>query len=559
MCSPDGKAYTVFINQLLDKQGITKLKKNRRFDQRQMSGVIHRESNRLKERTLQYCAEKDYLYDALWHACAGPLVAIPRVGEKVFYSPQGHLEQVEASISEERFLEVPVYDIPSAILCKVVHIQLKAELDTDDVFAQITLVPEMTQEARNLGSVVNPLPVRTNVYSFRKILTASDTSSHGGLSVPKRLAEECLPPLDMSCKTPSQDVVMKDLHGVAWRFRHIYRGQPKRHMFTGGWSTFISSKRLVTGDSFIFIRGENGELRVGVRRAHKSEYSVCESVLSKYSMQLGVLASASYAISTNTMFTVYYRPRTSPSEFIIPYVQFMVSTNTPYSAGMRFRMKFEGEECTEQRFAGTIVGMEDVDHVNWPGSKWRCLMVQWDDTCTAVVRPDRVSPWNIELLADTTAMLPAVPRKRAFCSCPESSSLVGGVSFRSGSPPGLGLSGHSFPEDSSCWTGGSVGISRNSSVPRFGSQNSSFREWKTHQLKQEATPVTQSKGSGTCMIFGVDFFMSSGAAASTFGISESSNLLRTNPFDFSGKQCQNCCITSRTCAKVHKYGDAPRR
>lgn len=37
---------------------------------------------------------KDALYTELWLACAGPLVTIPRVGEKVFYFPQGHIEQV---------------------------------------------------------------------------------------------------------------------------------------------------------------------------------------------------------------------------------------------------------------------------------------------------------------------------------------------------------------------------------------------------------------------------------------------------------------------------------
>lgn len=34
------------------------------------------------------------LYRELWHACAGPLVTVPREGELVFYFPQGHIEQV---------------------------------------------------------------------------------------------------------------------------------------------------------------------------------------------------------------------------------------------------------------------------------------------------------------------------------------------------------------------------------------------------------------------------------------------------------------------------------
>jgi hypothetical protein len=34
------------------------------------------------------------LYNELWHACAGPLVTVPREGDRVFYFPQGHIEQV---------------------------------------------------------------------------------------------------------------------------------------------------------------------------------------------------------------------------------------------------------------------------------------------------------------------------------------------------------------------------------------------------------------------------------------------------------------------------------
>ncbi|KAG2291071.1 hypothetical protein HID58_056291 [Brassica napus] len=30
--------------------------------------------------------------------------------------------------------------------------------------------------------------------------------------------------------------------------------QPRRHFLTTGWSTFVSSKRLVAGDAFVFLR-----------------------------------------------------------------------------------------------------------------------------------------------------------------------------------------------------------------------------------------------------------------------------------------------------------------
>lgn len=40
-----------------------------------------------------------------------------------------------------------------------------------------------------------PEPTRPKVHSFCKVLTASDTSTHGGFSVLRKHATECLPPL----------------------------------------------------------------------------------------------------------------------------------------------------------------------------------------------------------------------------------------------------------------------------------------------------------------------------------------------------------------------------
>ena len=35
-----------------------------------------------------------YLYDQLWKLCAGPLFDLPKIGEEVYYFPQGNIEQV---------------------------------------------------------------------------------------------------------------------------------------------------------------------------------------------------------------------------------------------------------------------------------------------------------------------------------------------------------------------------------------------------------------------------------------------------------------------------------
>ncbi|KAE8697326.1 Auxin response factor 23 [Hibiscus syriacus] len=346
------------------------------------------------------------LYKELWNACAGPLVTVSREGDRVFYFPQGHIEQVEASTNQASDQQMPLYDLPSKILCRVINVQLKAEPDTDEVFAQVTLLPEPTQD-ENIMNKEPPIPEppRFQVHSFCKTLTASDTSTHGGFSVLRRHADECLPPLDMSLQPPTQELVTKDLHGNEWRFRHIFRGQPRRHLLQSGWSVFVSSKKLIAGDAFIFLRGENEELRVGVRRALRQHGNVPSSVISSHSMHLGVLATAWHAFSTRTIFTVYYKPRTSPAEFIVPFDQYMESVKNNYSIGMRFKMRFEGEESPEQRFTGTIVGIEDSDPQRWQDSKWRCLKVRWDEI-SSIPRPERVSPWKIEQALAPPALNP---------------------------------------------------------------------------------------------------------------------------------------------------------
>ncbi|CAN1243456.1 Auxin response factor 1 [Linum perenne] len=343
----------------------------------------------------------DALYKELWHACAGPLVTLPREGERVYYFPQGHMEQLEASMQQGVEHQMPMFNLPSKILCKVVNVQRKAEAETDEVYAQVTLLPEPDQSEITSPDSPLPEPERCTVHSFCKTLTASDTSTHGGFSVLRRHADDCLPPLDMSQQPPWQELVATDLHGNEWHFRHIFRGQPRRHLLTTGWSVFVSSKKLVAGDAFIFLRGESGELRVGVRRHMRQQTNMPSSVISSQSMHLGVLATASHAIATGTLFSVFYKPRTSRSEFIVSVNKYLEAVNYKLSVGMRFKMRFEGEEVPERRFSGTIVGVGENVSSGWSDSDWRSLKVQWDEPAS-IWRPDKVSSWELEPLIATT-------------------------------------------------------------------------------------------------------------------------------------------------------------
>ncbi|XP_010508005.1 PREDICTED: auxin response factor 11-like [Camelina sativa] len=365
--------------------------------------------------------EDDQLYTELWKACAGPLVEVPRYGERVFYFPQGHMEQLVASTNQGVVdQEIPVFNLPPKILCRVLSVVLKAEHETDEVYAQITLHPEEDQsEPTSLDPPVVE-PAKPKVDSFVKILTASDTSTHGGFSVLRKHATECLPSLDMTQPTPTQELVAKDLHGYEWRFKHIFRGQPRRHLLTTGWSTFVTSKRLVAGDAFVFLRGETGDLRVGVRRLARQQSTMPASVISSQSMRLGVLATASHAVNTKSIFIVLYKPRIS--QFIISVNKYMVAMKNGFALGMRFRMRFEGEESPERIFTGTIVGSGDLSS-QWPASKWRSLQIQWDEPST-IQRPNKVSSWEIEPFSPSAlTSAPTQPQSKSKRSRPIDSSV----------------------------------------------------------------------------------------------------------------------------------------
>ncbi|XP_065030744.1 auxin response factor 17-like isoform X1 [Musa acuminata AAA Group] len=348
------------------------------------------------------------LNSELWHTCAGPLVSLPAVGSRVVYFPQGHSEQVAASTNKEINSQIPNYpSLPPQLICQLHNVTMHADVETDEVYAQMTLQPLSPQEQKDpylpndLGTS-NKQP--TNF--FCKTLTASDTSTHGGFSVPRRAAEKVFPPLDYSQQPPVQELVARDLHDNEWKFRHVFRGQPKRHLLTTGWSTFVSAKRLVAGDSVLFIWNENNQLLLGIRHANRPQTFMPSSVLSSDSMHIGLLAAAAHAAATNSRFTIFYNPRASPSEFVIPLAKYVKAVyHTRVSVGMRFRMLFETEESSVRRYMGTITGISDLDPARWPNSHWRALKVGWDES-TAGEKQPRVSLWEIEPLT-TFPMYPS--------------------------------------------------------------------------------------------------------------------------------------------------------
>ncbi|KAI3688195.1 hypothetical protein L1987_81905 [Smallanthus sonchifolius] len=345
----------------------------------------------------------------LWHACAGPLTTLPNKGNVVVYFPQGHLEQI-ASQSCIQFspTEIPSLGLQSQIFCRVVDVQLLANKENDEIYTKLTLLPlpewdgKDLQEGEEEGGDV--ALTKSTPQMFCKTLTASDTSTHGGFSVPRRAAEDCFPPLDYKQQRPSQELVAKDLHGVEWKFRHIYRGQPRRHLLTTGWCVFVSQKNLVSGDAVLFLRGKDGKLRLGTRRATRPRNFLPDTTMPSSDSYMDILSPVAKAVSTNTTFDVFYSPRSNRADFVVPYVKYMNCMSNLITIGTRFKMKFSMDESPERRFRGAVIGVSDLDPYKWPKSNWRCLKARWDEDVDNN-NQERISPWEVDLSGASMPLL----------------------------------------------------------------------------------------------------------------------------------------------------------
>lgn len=393
----------------------------------------------------------------LWHACAGGMVQMPPLNSRVFYFPQGHAEHASSAVD----FAGSSGGVPPLILCRVSSVKFLADHESDEVFAKLRLVPlpnteldfedDRALEAAAAGSDNPEKPA-----SFAKTLTQSDANNGGGFSVPRYCAETIFPRLDYSADPPVQTVIAKDVHGETWKFRHIYRGTPRRHLLTTGWSTFVNQKKLVAGDSIVFLRAENGDLCVGIRRAKRGIGGESQAAWSSggggscvpqfggFSMLLReeenklmrnaanagcdggfrggkgrvrqeyVIEAAALAASGQPFEVVYY-PRASTPEFCVKASSVKAAMRIQWCSGMRFKMAFETEDSSRiSWFMGTISSVQVADPIRWPNSPWRLLQVTWDEP-DLLQNVKRVSPWLVELVSNIPAihMSPfSPPRKK---------------------------------------------------------------------------------------------------------------------------------------------------
>ncbi|KAD1644711.1 hypothetical protein E3N88_42501 [Mikania micrantha] len=285
----------------------------------------------------------------LWHACAGGMIQMPPVHSKVYYFPQGHAEHSHAGNVDFRDLNTQSR-VPAWIPCRVGYVKFMADADTDEVYAKIGLIPAKPT-------------------SFAKTLTQSDANNGGGFSVPRYCAETIFPRLDYSADPPVQTILAKDVHGDTWKFRHIYRGTPRRHLLTTGWSTFVNHKKLVAGDSIVFLRAENGDLCVGIRRAKRGFGGGLETSSGWNPVGgNGVIPYGMYSPLIQMPTTVavevgvWHRWRERKwnqiitPEFCVKASLVKNAMQIRWSQGMRFKMPFETEDSSRiSWFMGTIL------------------------------------------------------------------------------------------------------------------------------------------------------------------------------------------------------------
>lgn len=352
----------------------------------------------------------------LWHACAGSMVQMPVANSRVFYFPQGHSEHASGNVEFRNCPRVPAY-----IGCRVCAIKFMADPETDEVYAKIRLVPlsgsEVNFEDEPIVGI-NGSDSPDKPTSFAKTLTQLDANNGGGFSVPRYCAETIFPRLDYSADPPVQTILAKDVHGDTWKFRHIYRGTPRRHLLTTGWSTFVNHKKLVAGDSIVFLRAESGNLCVGIRRAKRgigggpestsswnpasgncvmpyggfsaflredegkllirngNSGSLSRSSNGKGKVRAESVIEAATLAANGQPFEVVYYPRASTPEFCVKASLVKAALQVRWCSGMRFKMPFETEDSSRiSWFMGTISGVQVADPIRWPDSPWRLLQV----------------------------------------------------------------------------------------------------------------------------------------------------------------------------------------
>jgi hypothetical protein len=169
-------------------------------------------------------------------------------------------------------------------------------------------------------------------------------------------------------------VIAKDIRGELWWFKHAYQGKPRRHVLTTGWTTFASQKKLVAGDLVVFVRAENGDLCVGIRRAKRAGIGGPDAPSGGTGkVRPEDVIEAESLAAKGQPFEVTYCPHESTPQFVVKASSVNAALCVQWCVGMRFKMAFETKDLCW--FKGTVSSVQPFDPVLWPKSSWRVLQV----------------------------------------------------------------------------------------------------------------------------------------------------------------------------------------
>ncbi|CAL5024560.1 unnamed protein product [Urochloa decumbens] len=195
---------------------------------------------------------------------------------------------------------------------------------------------------------------------------------------------------------------MRDPTGHHWQFRHIYRGTPRRHLLTTGWSKFVNAKLLVAGDTAVFMRRPDGELLIGLRRAPRYPAGVGVAFPDQQQqprnararVPAGDVVEAARLAAEGSPFTVTYFPRQGAAEFVVPRREVEEALGSRWEPGTQVRMQvMEAEDARRTDWAnGTVNKL----HPNI----WRALQIDWDDSSPfSQTRSRFVNTWQVQFVS----------------------------------------------------------------------------------------------------------------------------------------------------------------
>ncbi|GJP37520.1 hypothetical protein CLOM_g21917 [Closterium sp. NIES-68] len=306
-------------------------------------------------------------------------------------------------------------------------------------------VEQVPRQAGLQAGVHTNVALHARLHMCCKRLSSSDAAPHGGFFIPCKAAESLFPALNANEEGPCQQLVASDVFGRDWNFRHVYRGSPRRHLLTAGWSALCASWGLAASDRIVFLRAGNGALKVGTRRSEAvvaaqqrrqrererergrlAVDAACSTGTVNGEQDRGgaegcgcgvgsagagtaaagaaaasggggavepkqVLDWAAHCHHEKRPFSVVYHPclAATPAPFIVPLGSFCAALRLKQrlAPATEVRMAFETDELAVHRLRGTVTAVHRAVSGVWPTSQWRSVRVRWFDCDPALPKP----------------------------------------------------------------------------------------------------------------------------------------------------------------------------